>query len=113
MGEFHTPAARREKSGHYFYKPLVFSRCVSSAQCLVLQWYMLCVSLGAYGSDPHVLRGGEDGSCGRYSSYSAAFDLRSRGLEKYVQLTLQLLFFYAKVNSSPEEDSRPALMSAH
>ena len=31
MEEFHTPAARREKSGHYFYKPLVFSRCVSSA----------------------------------------------------------------------------------
>ena len=47
MGEFHTPAARREKSGHYFYKPLVFSRCVSSAMPGSTVDTLFCVSLEA------------------------------------------------------------------
>ena len=48
MGEFHTPAARREKLGHYFYKPLVFSRCDSSAKCLTLQWIHVLRQSGSF-----------------------------------------------------------------
>ena len=48
--EFHPPDARREKFGHYFYKPLVFSRCDFSVQCQALQWiHVLRRCPGAYG----------------------------------------------------------------
>ena len=53
LSEFHPPAARREKVGHYFYKPLVFSRCDNSVQCLALQWiHVLRQCPGAYGVEP-------------------------------------------------------------
>ena len=51
--ELHPPDARREKFGHYFYKPLVFSRCDFSVQCQALQWiHVLRQCPGAYRVQP-------------------------------------------------------------
>ena len=108
LDEFHTLAASRGKSEHYFYEFLVFSGCDFSVQCLAIQRI-------------HVLL--QSGSLWWLSTFSTGWLIwilwpilvllscvsfaRPRSLEKCIQLMLQLLRFHVLVNSAPEEDSRP------